>query len=104
MKSLYTVIEKNEKYERIWINNISVGDLFLLFTNPKYCMFFIVFNDRNSFYRYKLRKIKNFEEFCDILKKNSFTNVEIGINSEDVNILNAEFVDCYYTLNNGKKN
>lgn len=101
MTSQNFVVFENEKFVRVSLANINVGELYSLLTSKKYACFFGVFNDNPGIIRYKLPKICNDNDF-KMLFSTSILNVShSGVNSEDFDVSEALYLDCYKnTLNN----
>lgn len=97
-------IFENSKYIRFNLKKINLYNLYSILKNPYYSCFFVGFEEEKILVRYKIEKVKNYNNFIDFISHN-LRKFESGLNSEDINLLDATFIDCYKTtLDNREKN
>lgn len=95
MKLDQFLYKNNEKYERYLISNMPLGYIYKLLINENYSCFFIVFKQDNIQTRVKLPKINCEMDFIKIIEGRNLSIIELGLDSEEVNILEGIFIDCY---------
>lgn len=83
-------------YRRFSTEEMTLDDLFELLTDDRYDLFFCVFIKNNQPYRYKLPEIKNIQDLEKMINNNLLKKFEPGVNSGDVNVLEADYIDCYF--------
>lgn len=89
-----SVVIENEKFIRFKIDDFNVLELYNVLMDRSFVIFFLVFDDEYGIKRQKISKINNFDDFTKILN-NSLKSSESGINSSDLCISEATFIDCY---------
>ncbi len=89
------VIEKNDKYLRLNLPKMSLNELILLFADKNFSCFFLVFKHDNHFERFKISPPKSQEELILFFNTKLLNTIEHGIDSDNFNILEAEYIDCY---------
>lgn len=89
--------KENEKLIRVELKDLKLKDLFKLLTDESFVCFFAVFeNSGGGERRVRVRKISNLEDFNKLIEFRELNLVEGGINSEDLDIMEAEYIDCYW--------
>lgn len=91
-----SVIIKNEKLVRYSINDWDLDTLKNVLLDKKFDCFFIVFEDSKSYIRYKLPNIYNDDDFYSLILSSVFEREENSIDSENMVLLEASFIDCYF--------
>lgn len=86
------------KFNRVNINNITVIDLYHILKDPRYDLFFCCIERGGVLYRYKLPNINNISDLQKIFERNSLRRFESGLNSDEINVFEADFIDCYIKL------
>lgn len=86
---------ENEKFIRIKIQKLSINELFNILINPDFIVFFAVF-DKNQYYtRYKIQKIHNIIDLYKLFENGVFNDFDSSIDSGNININEAVYIDCY---------
>lgn len=84
-----------DRFDRYNFQELSIEELYYLLIDKTYDLFFIGFKEDRYLHRFKLKKIKTKEEFLELFKNNSFNLTVIGLNSGEIDIKNASYIDCY---------
>ena len=75
---------------------MSVADLFNIFKDTKYDLFFLCLEKENTFYRYKTNRVKTLKDLKDLFENSSLRRFESGVNSDEINVFDCTYIDCYY--------
>lgn len=79
---------------------MTLEDLFNVLHCGEFSCFFSVFSENSYEIRYKVPVFQDINALIDHVHSKILIKGESCINSDDFNILEAEFIDCYYTLIN----
>lgn len=63
--------------------------------NPRYTLFFFVFEKDSILHRYRIDPIYDLDGFRKLIEKSVNRKLERGFDSGDINIDEASFIDCY---------
>jgi hypothetical protein len=94
------IVKRNSNFVRLRISDMTVEDLFEIINSDLFTMVFSVFPDRNYEVRFKVKSFTNIDDLVKDIESRVLNRVESGINSDDFNIIEAVYLDCYYTLYN----
>lgn len=77
---------------------MTLGDLYNVLTDNLYQCFFIVFEDNGGCIRYRLSDgvPNNFDAFLKFVLDGGMRSCLGSIDSGEIDILNASYIDCYY--------
>lgn len=75
---------------------MTLGKLYNVLIDEKYALFFAVYEKDFIFVRYKINKINNIFDFNKYVESSFLRQYESGVNSDEINILEAIFLDCYF--------
>lgn len=74
---------------------MSVSDLYSILTSDKYNMFFCCVERGGVLYRYRMFEVFSLSDLQKIFERNSLRRFESGINSDEINVFEADYIDCY---------
>lgn len=77
------------------INNLSIEKLYDIFNDPNFTVFFCCIERDNVLYRYKINKPNSLDDLFNIFTTNKLRRFENGLNSDDISVFDADFIDCY---------
>ena len=83
------------KFDRYSIKDMSVGDLYNIFKNDRYDIFFLCINRENVLYRYRVERANNINDLKKMFEKNLLRRFESGLNSDEINVFESDYIDCY---------
>lgn len=84
--------------DRFYISDLTVGDLFNILRNPNYDLILCCVRRDRVVYRYKISNIVSLNDLYSMFEKNSLRIFESGLNSDDINIFEGDFIECYKKL------
>lgn len=90
----------NEKFDRYKVDTLSSLNFFEILSDKKYCLFFAVFEENSIQCRRNFNRPDNLTSYFKMIEDSVFRRFESGVNSEDVNVFEALYIDCYFTLLN----
>ncbi len=77
------------------IKDLDINTLFNLFNDDSYILFFSCVIRGGVLYRYKLMPVKSLSDLNKFFEKNSLRRFESGINSDEICVFDADYIDCY---------
>ena len=83
------------KFDRYVVTDLDIDKLYRIFNNFGYDLFFCCIERNNVLYRYKIDKIISIKDIVEIFNNNSLRRFENGLNSDEINIFESDFIDCY---------
>ncbi len=86
------------KYDRFSLDDMSLNELYDILVSEKYSVIFCCIEKNNVLYRHKLGDVKSLDDFKKIFEKNILKKFETGIDSGDINVLDAKYIDCYFKV------
>jgi hypothetical protein len=82
-------------YKRYDLKNMSVGDLYNILTDDRFDIFFCCIERSGVLYRYRIPKISDLSDLQKMFERNSLRRFESGLNSDEINVFDSDFIDCY---------
>lgn len=82
-------------YDRFDLKNMGVNDLYKIFKNKKYDIFFFCVEKENVLYRYKVPRVTNLNELQQMFEKNMLRRFESGLNSDEITVFESDYMVCY---------
>lgn len=92
-----TIIKFN-KFIRFDVKELEIEDLYKIFFDSNFNLYFGVFLESKTFTRYKIKKPETADEFIHIISF-SFKKEKTYSDSGDIDIFDCIFLDAYTLLN-----